>query len=388
MFSSIKNIVHKELLDAFRDRRSLLASLAFAVAGPLLIYVTLGAMAENIDRSSPVKVEVVGSENAPGLLSFLQQQNTAISEAPSNSATKTSGDGEHEVVMSIPKSYSEDYQAGRPASVEIYADYQSEQKQADAMELQRLVLTYGGKVSQARMLAQGNSPTRAIPISVNMFDLSTSGGLSARYAGMLGFLFLTAGFISGAFIIADTVAGERERHSLLPLMSQPVSPLALIIGKWFVAALVAGVVSTATVIASGYLLAISPIATVGLRFFTGLDVLLIAAICLLPLAGLAAAIQLFFVARSETYREAATYVQYTIFLPIIVVGVAQVSKFDFGFIASYLPITGQEAAIKSLLLNGQASLFPALATTLISVVATAALLWLTARTISNESTLR
>lgn len=387
MMSSIMNIIHKELLDAFRDQRSMLASLAFAIAGPLLIYVTLDSMAEEVDRNVPLEVTVSGAEYAPALVSYLKQQGLDLIEGSAPSGSQYAGESGGKLFLGISSAYPARYEAGQPSSVDITADFRSEQLQANAQKLKATVAAFGAKVMQNRMLAQGISPSQLSPININVFDSSRSGGLSARYAGMLGFLFLTASFISGAFVIADTIAGERERHSLLPLVSQPVSPLSLIIGKWAVAALVAAIVSTLTVAFSGYLLSVSPMDVVGIRFWVDPMTLALIAICLLPLAGFAAALQLFIVARSKTYREAATYVQYTIFLPIILAAMTQVGKFDLGTAAKYLPITGHDEAMQSLLLDGQITLLPAALCAVISFAATMVLLWQTSRAICAEETL-
>ena len=75
----------KELVDLFRDRRTMLVSL---LMGPLLtplLILGIGKLAS--DRVStalekPLEVPVVGASNAPNLVAWLEGQNIVIKPAP------------------------------------------------------------------------------------------------------------------------------------------------------------------------------------------------------------------------------------------------------------------------------------------------------------------
>ncbi len=49
---------------------------------------------------------------------------------------------------------------------------------------------------------------------------------------LVAFYGLFAAVIGGMAAALDTTAGERERASLEPLLTTPVAPLELAIGKW------------------------------------------------------------------------------------------------------------------------------------------------------------
>src|SRR5665811_2448056 len=55
---------------------------------------------------------------------------------------------------------------------------------------------------------------------------------SAVLTGMMAIFTLVSTFVGWMNIAMDTVAGERERRSLLPLLLNPVSRRNVVLGKW------------------------------------------------------------------------------------------------------------------------------------------------------------
>src|SRR5260370_26765531 len=55
--------------------------------------------------------------------------------------------------------------------------------------------------------------------------------------GMMSVFTLVAAFVGGMNVAMDTVAGERERRSLLPLLLNPVPRLHIALGQWMAVSL-------------------------------------------------------------------------------------------------------------------------------------------------------
>ncbi len=71
-------VLRKECTDNMRDRRTIISSFSLALLGPAL-FVGLMAFVLNTalgTSTDAVALTVVGSENAPQLVSYLEQQNT------------------------------------------------------------------------------------------------------------------------------------------------------------------------------------------------------------------------------------------------------------------------------------------------------------------------
>ena len=114
----------KEVMDNFRDRRVILSTLVFGpLFGPVFLVVMLGfAERQTSERlESALELPVVGAEQAPNLIAYLERQGVIIKDAPED-PEETIRSEEEEVVLRIPESFGEDWETGRPAPVEILAD--------------------------------------------------------------------------------------------------------------------------------------------------------------------------------------------------------------------------------------------------------------------------
>lgn len=76
-------VVAKEIMDALRDRRTLLRLLVPAVLmGPLLLLAVSGLISSLEDRAEKHEVLVAGMEHAPSLRNYLERQTYTIKTAP------------------------------------------------------------------------------------------------------------------------------------------------------------------------------------------------------------------------------------------------------------------------------------------------------------------
>ena len=72
-------VVAKEIMDALRDRRTLLRLLVPAVLmGPLLLLAVSGLISSLEDRAEKHEVLVAGMEHAPSLRNYLERQTYTI----------------------------------------------------------------------------------------------------------------------------------------------------------------------------------------------------------------------------------------------------------------------------------------------------------------------
>ena len=77
-------IFQKEMLDNLRDYRSWTTGIFWALFGPLILGAMLlllgNTIREKVDQS--LRLPVLGVENAPNLVAFLEQQDVVIEPAP------------------------------------------------------------------------------------------------------------------------------------------------------------------------------------------------------------------------------------------------------------------------------------------------------------------
>jgi sodium transport system permease protein len=166
--------------------------------------------------------------------------------------------------------------------------------------------------------------------------------------GMISVFTLVAAFSAGMSVAIDVVAGERERRSLVPLLCNPVSRLDIVLGKWLAVA----VLSTAGLLVS--LLAFRFIYTPA---GSGLTLVLLTG--LLPLALLAAALEVGLSTLCTAVKEAHTYMSMLVFVPMAIgmFGVFFPVSSRFG---SILPVAGQQVQLQRWLSGEPVGVLPSL----------------------------
>jgi sodium transport system permease protein len=148
------------------------------------------------------------------------------------------------------------------------------------------------------------------PLVVGLVSLANHSQTQVLLAMMSVFTLVSA-FVGGMNVAMDTIAGERERRSLLPLLLNPVRRVDVAAGKWLavaffsVAGLAINVLGSAIVCLN---------AGIHIDTWPGLGVLTIVATFPLPL--LAAALQLLISTACRSTKEAQTYLSMIVFLPM------------------------------------------------------------------------
>lgn len=189
------------------------------------------------------------------------------------------------------------------------------------------------------------------PIVVGLVSLATRakpGSGAAFLPGMMAIFTLVSAFVGGMNVAMDTVAGERERHSLLPLLLNPVGRRTVILGKWLSVSFFALVGLAVTVLGFLIVFLTSGIPVPAL----GPGVLLASAFGLFSLPLFAASVQLLISTVSRTVKEAQTYLSLVVFLPM---GMGMFLVFYPAARkawSAFLPLLGQQLQLEGLM-NGQ-----------------------------------
>ena len=127
--------------------------------------------------------------------------------------------------------------------------------------------------------------------------------------GLMSVFTLVSAFAGGMGVAMDTVAGERERRSLLPLLLNPVSRWNVVLGKWLAASLFA--MAGLTLNLGGFSIVF---VKSEMHVETPLAALLLAVVLgIFPLALLAACIQLLLSTVCRAVKEAQTCLSMIVF---------------------------------------------------------------------------
>ncbi len=336
-------VFKKEVLDNFRDRRTLISALLMGpLFGPLLFAFVINLSIERSlsDVDKTLDLPVIGSENASNLMRYLQSRNIDVVAGPSDreAALDAVRTGTHDVVVIVPAEYGQQLADGIPARVELISDQANAQAGRKARRVRDALRGYSRQIAALRLSARGVSPLVMRPLNIDDVDLSTPSGRSAILLGMMSYFFIFALLMGGMYLAIDTTAGERERGSLEPLLALPVTRDQLILGK-IAATCVFMALSLALSLGSFFFaLKFIPLQQLGMTPNFGPDVLLATFLILSPFILLGAAVMTLVASFTKSYKEAQTWLSIVLLaptLPILIVSILTLRpRLEFMFVPS------------------------------------------------------
>ena len=307
----------KEMVDNLRDRRSLFSAAISSLIGPailLMMIVLVGKTILNEQSDSLLKLPVIGAENAPSLIQFLEQNGAEIQPGPSDPEYEVRN-GNLDIVLIIPAEYGDDFSAGQPAVIRLIVDT-SRQSSIPSVEKARSMLNaYNRQIGALRLMIRGMNPTITNAVVIERVDVATPQSQAVVFLNMMPYFIVLVTFVGGMYVVIDTTAGERERGSLEPLLINPLARWEFVIGKIGASLPFATFAVFLTLLAFGLAFNVFPIEDyVGIQlsidFAAQVSIFLIA----LPMILLASALQMIIATFTRSFKEAQTYVA---FLPLV-----------------------------------------------------------------------
>jgi len=310
-------IFQKEMLDNLRDYRSWMTGFFWAIFGPLL----LGGMIMLLGNTIRERVEdslvlpVAGSENAPSLIAYLEQQDVIIELAPADPEAAVIA-GDINVALIIPPEYGIDFSSGKTANVQLIFDSTRQSAAADINRAQNLIESYSEYIGLLRLSLRGVSPEVIQVVQVEEMDTATPQSQALIFISMLPYFIIFAIFNGASPVITDATAGERERGSLEPLLINPLPRGWVAIGKMLSAMPFATINLIITLAGFAAIFRILPVEEL-LGVQIGLDIGALIAVFLicLPIVFLACAIQTLIASFTKTTKEAGTYLPFIGLIP-------------------------------------------------------------------------
>ncbi|MFP4334107.1 MAG: ABC transporter permease [Wenzhouxiangella sp.] len=313
------SVFTKEVLDNFRDRRVILNTLILGpLLGPVIFAVMISFMTSQATErmESALELPVIGAENAPALIGFLEREGVIIEEPPEDPEGAVRRE-EEEVILRIPTDFGTAWRAGQPAPLELIADQSLRYTGTTIARVRGYLNGYASQIGQARLQLRGVHPEITRPLQVTVVDLSTPESRGGMLLAFLPYFIMITVFMGSMHMAIDTTAGERERKSLEPLLINPLPRWQIMAGKLLATTLFAlmtlalGLV--AFVVAMGFL----PTADMDMALNLDFPVAALAFALVAPVALLAAAMLTILASFAKSFREAQSYMGMVILVPMI-----------------------------------------------------------------------
>ena len=298
-------VFKKEMVDAGRDRKTLLSVFFSAIAiGPLML-VLISTLVSQIDESRDRRVVLVsGIEHAPELRNFFERQTYVIEAAPADFEAKLKASKLGDPVLIIPPDYQDKLNRGEAPTIEIVSDSTNRPAEVSSGRLHRLINGFMREQSAMVLAHRGVSANSLKVVDYEDRDLASSTSRAAQLTSILP-TFIIMAILYGALNAAlDTSAGERERGSLEPLLMNPTSRSQLVIGKWAAVATVGMMIAVLTVLSFFPSQLLIRSETVKAMFQFGWTEALAFMLVLIPFAAALAAVFMAVSIRCKSFKEA------------------------------------------------------------------------------------
>ena len=340
-WATMFTVLRKELIDHLRDRRTVLMVFSLSIVmGPLILVGLTYFISSVEEKAEKREVFVLGAMNAPQLANFFARQDITIKD-PKPDFRELIKQGKHDAVLVVPKDFAEKFLTGKAEVELVYDDTRQDTGGGAGGVLRRLLRAFNSEVGNQRLIARGVSPQVLRAVEVQDTNMGTPAQRAAMLLFIIPWMALIVGVTGCVAVAIDMTAGERERGSLEPLLMNPVSRSAVIIGKWGAVAAYSIVIVSLILLGFGLTLAFAPMPKLaGFISLSPTQYLLFAAM-LFPFAPAIGALQMLIATYGRTFKEAQTYVSYLVTALSLVPVVAMFGQFKDAAWQLFVPMLGQ-----------------------------------------------
>jgi sodium transport system permease protein len=362
---SLRNIgivYRKELREALRDRRTVIASVVIPLfLFPLLsvgLFTFIGSIVNKTEEASP-KVMVIGGDDSPGVLAVLQAT-PKVEIVPATPNWKDQVvEKEIPIAVEIPAGFDKNIADEKKLEVFIYK-YSGELKSETAAgKLNDSLRTYRESVVKNRVVAKKLPVEVLDPFQVTQKNVAPAekSGAALFFGGFIAYIVVFLCFNGGMHPAIDLTAGEKERGTMETILSSPIARSHLVVGKFLLVLTTALSTAALSVISMGISFTLAHAfqsKTVqpgqGMEMHIGIGAALSVFIMAIPLAVLFSSVQLMIASFAKTYKEAQTYLVPLIFI-VIVPAIAAMAPIDLTAKLALVPILNVSLLCKELVIG-------------------------------------
>ncbi|PCI62242.1 MAG: hypothetical protein COB37_07175 [Kordiimonadales bacterium] len=376
-------VYKKEIKDMVRDRRMLIAAFGFALLMPVMMGVLYLVSKDSEAEARNTMLALSNIHQAPGLVAFMEKREIDVVEFEGNIVPEELP-GKADALLFLPDNYGEMIKQGKVVIGRLYVDENTKLGIQRGREIGSAMDAYSSYVAGIRLLARGVPAAVASPIITSSYDLGNAGFFRQFMGNMILMMMLMAPFVGGLVVAVDTLAGERERHSMQPLLAQPVTARSVILGKL-------AMVSTFSIVSSllsvtTLLIAISfiPAGTLPFAVYVNAHTVPLIFIQLIPFSILIAATQLFISIQVKSYKEGQSYISMFMMVPMFVSYLKIFGGEKLADFALFAPILAEMESLGSLFFTGEVSVSHMTSSILVSIIGILVLTWFTSRKLQSE----
>jgi sodium transport system permease protein len=373
MNNRFTSLLRKELLDAVRDKRSVMAGLYYAFFTPVLLAVVLTAVINKATNPEDIEITITNGIEASNLVNYLSDRGITQGDDP---------DKLKNIELVISTDFSKQLNRAEPAEVTLIADQSEDSLRTAIARIKRALGSYSSEMVSLRLISRGINPNIINPVKVHIQDQATAVSKGGQIMGVMTMLMILSVFVAGMNLAIDTSAGERERNSLALLLSHPVSVLQLVMSKTVAVSIFGMLGLILTIIVSKFVYPFVPWQELGFSVDISGSFVLGALLAGFSVAIFAASMQLFVSFMAKSFKEAQTYISFVMFVPI---AMSYAATLDFAVEElRWAPVSGQLQALIDLAKGKEIPLLQLAVSCLSTLVISLALIFGMERLLKSE----
>lgn len=237
-------VFRKEIVDTFRDKKTIFSSIIIPIIIFPLIAFVFGLGSSDIMKESkePVQIALLSQEENELESFFKSHEDINIIET--ENPQKALGKLEIKTIVKIGENFDEKIKKGEKPEVELIYDDASQKSEIGKSRIEQMILSYTNYISIQRLEEAGVDPQILEPLDIKFSSVSEEGGSGLMiFSMMLPFMLIIWSAVGGIPAATDLGAGEKERQTLEPLLTTRSSRMSILMGKYF-AVVLAGLIAT------------------------------------------------------------------------------------------------------------------------------------------------
>ena len=367
------SLFRKEIVDAARDKRSVMAGLYYALFTPALLAIVFTAVITKTTSPQGFSIPIEGETEASHLITYLSDR--GISHSDDETEVKA-------IRLIIGPSFAEQLNRSESADITLIADYSEDNLRSSIRRTEGVLRGYSSETATLRLIARGIDPSVIRPIDLNIQDLATSDSKGGQLLGMMILVIVLSVFVSGMNLAIDTSAGERERNSLALLLSHPISVRQMVLSKTAAVSTFGMLGLLLVMIMSKIVYPLVPWEELGFSVDISITFMLATLFVGISVAIFAASMQLFVSFMAKSFKEAQTYLTFVMFVPM---AMSYATTLDFAVEElRWAPVSGQLQALIDLMKGKEIPLLQLAVSSLTTLIASAALMLGMERLLKSE----
>lgn len=317
---SLRNIgivYRKEMLEALRDRRTLISTILVPILLFPVLTVGMGYVAVSLigeANRQPSKIMILGGEDSPAILDGLNHTKNVIIVPPSDDYVNLISNKRLRAAVKIPPGLQSAASGAPVPPVEIYI-YLGDLKSASAAgRIENFFTEYRDNLARERLTAEKLPVTLIKPFEVKQQNVVSPEKVAGEtVGGIIPYLVIIMCLTGAMYPAMDLTAGEKERATMETILSSPISRTHLVLGK-FLLVLTASLVTAALSVTSmgvsswAFQQLQDPQSESAIHIRIGMTAVLSVFLVALPLAVLFSAALITIALFAKSYKEAQSYI--------------------------------------------------------------------------------